>query len=1196
MAGGFFHRRRLLNAAVPAPKRPRRRWRVALAGVALLLILALAGAALWLAGTTAGLEWLLARAGAQRVVADGLRGVLRGPLGVERLSFTLGDRRIAVTGLEIDWRPAALWRRRLEIARLTVSAVEVTAPRSDEPPTPPASLELPLAVAVDELRVDSLRLLVADDGSLSFAATAIAARADSDGRRHRLLELRATHDYGTLVGGGEISARHPFELRADAQFAAGGDGLAPPPRVRATATGTLAEIAVAATGQGGGLAGRADVRLQPFARFPLAALRLAIDEFDPRGLAAKAPHARLTLTADLRALPDGRLAGPVAAGNAAPAALDRDGLPVSAAAAHLTIGSDAVVRLADLDLTLAGGGRIRGHAGWRYREATGTADLRVERLDLAALDTRLRASRLAGRVTLAGGSEAQQGRLTLADGSLRIDAALARAGDEATLDRLRVHLGRNRLDAHGRYGGRGNRLEFTLDAPELEKLGPGFGGALTARASLAGSLARPQGSISAQGRQLVWLAGHRLATLALAGELRGDAVTLTLDAGAYAHGADAEPLARRLTAAFGGRRGDHELRLDAEFAAGRRVQLRARGAVAGEWARWREARWQGTLADFNVDLPWPLRLLSPAPLRFGGERIELGAAAFAGGGGRIEHAFTAWTPRGWQSRGRFAGLGLRLVAGEASRGDESLRLGGAWNLAAVGRQITGRVDAAREAGDWIVAGDPPLALGIDDLQLSLHGHGDRIDARLLATGARIGEWRGRLTLALPPGRDGWLPPPATALDGSVKVDIGDIAWIGGALGSESVGGGRLALDVAVGGTLAVPAFRGAGRGSDLALVVAGAGVRLERGELMARFDGSRLRIERLHFAAPHAPPRAAIAAIAAALPFAAGEGTLDARGEIELRTRSGRLDFSASRVPLSQRADRWIVGSGKGSAELADERLRLAVEAVADAGFVAEPPTDRPRLSADVVVAGRKPPPGGPRIDLTADVDLGRNFRLRAAGLDARLAGRLRVRGEPGQPLRASGSIAAVDGTFAAYGQRLTIERGIVNFQGPADNPGLNVLALRKGLAVEAGVEVTGSLNRPKVRLVSTPPVPDPEKLSWIVLGRGIAAGGADSALLAAAAGALLGGRAEAAAGGLAQTFGVDELGLRPAAAGEDPGGQIVTVGKRISSRATLAYEQGLSAAAGIVKLTWRWTPRISLVGRAGADNAIDLYYTFSFD
>jgi translocation and assembly module TamB len=67
--------------------------------------------------------------------------------------------------------------------------------------------------------------------------------------------------------------------------------------------------------------------------------------------------------------------------------------------------------------------------------------------------------------------------------------------------------------------------------------------------------------------------------------------------------------------------------------------------------------------------------------------------------------------------------------------------------------------------------------------------------------------------------------------------------------------------------------------------------------------------------------------------------------------------------------------------------------------------------------------------------------------------------------------------------------------------------------------------------------------------------------------------------------------------AGSTLGGQIGTIGKRISSRAYLSYERGITAAtAGITKLTYTLTPSITVVTQAGEDSAVDLFYTFRFD
>ena len=289
----------------------------------------------------------------------------------------------------------------------------------------------------------------------------------------------------------------------------------------------------------------------------------------------------------------------------------------------------------------------------------------------------------------------------------------------------------------------------------------------------------------------------------------------------------------------------------------------------------------------------------------------------------------------------------------------------------------------------------------------------------------------------------------------------------------------------------------------------------------------------------------------------------------------------------------------------------------ADAGyfeFAAAPP---PALGDDVVVLGRGQKATRPfRLDMDLELDLGRSLYFKGRGLDARFVGEARLRADGRGPLRATGSIRTRGGTYDAYGQFLTIERGIINFQGPIENAGLNVLALRSGLPVEAGVEITGTMLTPRVRLVSEPSVPDAEKLSWIVLGRGQEqAGGTDSALLLSAASAILGDKAGGISRQLAQSLGLDQITVT---SGDIDGGgsrlsgstvagstsgtrdaglssQIVSVGKRLSADAFLSYEQSLAGAASVVKLTYNLSRRLSVIGRAGTDNSVDLLYSISF-
>ncbi len=237
------------------------------------------------------------------------------------------------------------------------------------------------------------------------------------------------------------------------------------------------------------------------------------------------------------------------------------------------------------------------------------------------------------------------------------------------------------------------------------------------------------------------------------------------------------------------------------------------------------------------------------------------------------------------------------------------------------------------------------------------------------------------------------------------------------------------------------------------------------------------------------------------------------------------------------------------------------------------------------------------RMDL--DIDLGSQFYLKGQGLDAQLGGNLHLRSSDDRLPRASGTIRVVQGSYAAYGQRLQIERGTLSFGGPLDNPGLNILAVRKvpeaDDAVEAGVEIRGTALAPSAKLVSTPSVPDSEKLSWLVLGRGTeGAGSREFDALAAAASALFGSKQGASLQArLANTVGLDQFGIAQAKGLEST---VLTLGKRISSRAYLSYEQGVSGATSLVKLRYTLNKRLTLEAQTGTSSALDLMYNWSFD
>jgi translocation and assembly module TamB len=232
---------------------------------------------------------------------------------------------------------------------------------------------------------------------------------------------------------------------------------------------------------------------------------------------------------------------------------------------------------------------------------------------------------------------------------------------------------------------------------------------------------------------------------------------------------------------------------------------------------------------------------------------------------------------------------------------------------------------------------------------------------------------------------------------------------------------------------------------------------------------------------------------------------------------------------------------------------------------------------------------------VAVQLDLGRQLRLRGRGLDTRLAGTLAV-SAPGGRLALNGQVSALDGTYAAYGQKLEIERGVVAFTGAAENPRLDILAVRPNLDVKVGVQIGGTVQVPRVRLVSEPEMSDYDKLSWLVLGRasdGLAR--TDTALLQRAALALLAGEGQGADAQLLGNLGIDEFSVRQSENGEVRD-TVVTLGKQLSRRWFVGYERGVNSTTGTWQLIYRVAQRFTLRAQSGEDSSLDAIWTWRWN
>jgi translocation and assembly module TamB len=401
--------------------------------------------------------------------------------------------------------------------------------------------------------------------------------------------------------------------------------------------------------------------------------------------------------------------------------------------------------------------------------------------------------------------------------------------------------------------------------------------------------------------------------------------------------------------------------------------------------------------------------------------------------------------------------------------------------------------------------------------------------------------------------------------------------------------GRAELALTGRGSLADPILEGTMRGDALRFDLPQYGVHLKDGVLRARLADRAIQLEEFS--------------------FAGGAGKFTAKGTLaqaagQRMLGAAKVEWQATDFTIVNRPDLRLVADGKGTLAMENRKVALSGDINLDQGRIQFEPSRVGTLSSDVVIVGqeRKPEESALRdlpLVLDVNVSLGRDFRFTGEGLDTRLAGRVRVSTTPAGNIAADGTIRAVSGTYFVFGQRLDIDRGRVIFDGPIDNPALDVVALRKNLAVEAGVELTGTVKVPRVRLVSNPPVPDNEKLSWLLTGHGTeGASRNDLAMLGAASASLLSKGETPITQRIANSIGLDDISVRDSGSTISGGTstQVVAFGKRISDRLNLVYEQGLTAASNALRIEYTLTRTLTLRAEAGVVSSLGLYFRRTFD
>ena len=672
------------------------------------------------------------------------------------------------------------------------------------------------------------------------------------------------------------------------------------------------------------------------------------------------------------------------------------------------------------------------------------------------------------------------------------------------------------------------------------------------------------------------------------------------------------------------------------------LQLAAQGG-RGNAARntpFTDSPWQGLLQQLSLSVQdpalgkgaWQLTTrggvsLKWTPARNGG-MLESGAGeallvAPPSSTATASQATLAWQPLRWRpgrelvTAGKLTGLPLawiELFAGPQMAGTGlggTLLLDGDWD-AVLGDSLRLKASLTRASGDITVQAETAqgtsarVAAGVKEARLSLQSEGEAVTVALRwdseRAGTAEGQLRTRLGRAPATAGGGWLWPADAPLAGQLRAQLPRIGvWSVLAPPGWRLRG-SLGANVAISGTRAAPQLAGDLQADDLALRSVVDGIEFGNGKLRAKLDGTRMRIN--EFTLQGAGDKGTGGILSAQ-----GEaGWVDGKPQVQLNAKIEHLRASI-------RTDRQVTVSGEVQAGLKGQQSELTGKLVVDQARIILPDEGTPQLGDDVVVrstrgaaAGQKAPAqaGSDTADrdarpvkLAVELDLGRDFRIQGKGIDTRVRGTLALSGDTLREPRLNGTINTAGGQYRAYGQRLDVEQGVLRFIGAIDNPALDILAIRPNLTQRVGVQITGTALLPRVRLYAQPELPDAEKLSWLVVGRSSASGGAEAAMLQQAALALLGSKGgKGMSGGLAASLGLDELSYRGASSNTDGSTteSALTLGKRFSRNFYAAYERTISGALGTLYVFYDLSQRFTVRAQAGQQSAVDLIFTVPFD
>ncbi|MEQ9617622.1 MAG: translocation/assembly module TamB domain-containing protein [Deltaproteobacteria bacterium] len=253
-------------------------------------------------------------------------------------------------------------------------------------------------------------------------------------------------------------------------------------------------------------------------------------------------------------------------------------------------------------------------------------------------------------------------------------------------------------------------------------------------------------------------------------------------------------------------------------------------------------------------------------------------------------------------------------------------------------------------------------------------------------------------------------------------------------------------------------------------------------------------------------------------------------------------------------------------------------------------------------------------IALDLNVDIPKNSWVKGSGANIEVEGKLGIDKRYGDPYLVSGNIDVIRGDYQFMGRIFNIESGTVSFRGKKIiNPFLDLRALYEVSSVQVYINITGTAEKPRIHLLSDPPLDENEIVSYLVFGTSSDKLGTDERIeFQEKAGEVLGAMA---VGELRQMFGddfaIDVMTIK--------GGQTgfrdthLEIGKYLTEDLYVGYERmsyerffyeryffspGLPSStvtANRAVIEYRVTDFMTVESEIGEESGADLFFNFDY-